>query len=287
MIYSMTSFARSTDQTAWGIVSWEMRVVNYRYFDCALKMPDSFKFLESKIRVALQQQLQRGRVECVLKFNRELQGATNLVLDLNLVKKLIDVIREVKSYLPMANVDPMKILSWPQVLQKVEEDPTPIQELVLNLFNKTLVELIATREREGEALAEVIKNKIQAVATIISHIKAKIPNILKEYRAKIVKKLEEVSSSFDQSRLEQELVYFTQRIDITEELERLEAHGQEVARVLNNGGVVGKRLDFLMQELNREANTLAAKTTDIVVTQAAVELKILIEQMREQIQNLV
>jgi len=283
----MTAFARCSDQDTWGMATWEIRIVNHRYLDCALKMPDAFRSLEANIRLQLQQQLHRGRVECMLRFNHGDQGGLNLSLNTVLVKKLLEVVSEVKSYLPMSTVDPMKILSWPHVLQAAEEDLTAAQEVILQLFEKTLVELIATREREGMVLSRLIKDRLQEMLIIISRVKNKIPQVLVDQRLRVIKRLEEALVSLDKSRLEQEMVYFVQKVDITEEIDRLEAHIQEVVRVLDSGGAAGKRLDFLMQELNREANTLASKSVDIEITQSAVELKVLIEQMREQVQNIV
>jgi uncharacterized protein (TIGR00255 family) len=181
----------------------------------------------------------------------------------------------------------MKVLAWPQVLQTTESDLTVAQEMILQLFEKTLAELVVTREREGSTLAKLLQDKLQEVLTITAKVKTKVPQILNDQRLKVVKRLEEVVANLDRSRLEQEMVYFAQKIDITEELDRLEMHAREVIRILDEGGLVGKRLDFLMQELNREANTLGSKSVDVEVTQAAVELKVLIEQMREQVQNVV
>ena len=208
-------------------------------------------------------------------------------LNTALVKKIIDAVQEIKSYLPMSTIDPMKILSWPQVLQVVEEDSKIAQEMVLALFEKTLAELIATRVREGVVLSKLIKDRLQEMSAIIFRVKSKMPQVLADQRLRIVKRLEEVLANIDQTRLEQELVYFAQKVDVSEEIDRLEAHITEVIRVIAEGGSAGKRLDFLMQELNREANTLASKSVDIEVTQLAVELKVLIEQMREQVQNIV
>ncbi|EKE01013.1 MAG: hypothetical protein ACD_21C00242G0001 [uncultured bacterium] len=288
MIHSMTTFARFSDQGDWGMATWEIRAVNHRYFDCTIKMPEILRSLETNIRLQLQQQLHRGRIECMLRFQPGEQSGLNLMLNTSLVKKLADAIGEVKTFLPTApEVDPMKILSWPQVLQTVEADAESVHKIILQLFEKTLVDLIAAREREGAALAEIIKNKLQEVLIIAGKVKNKIPQVLADQRAKIVARLEEIKSGLDQARLEQEMVYLAQRIDVAEELDRLETHCKEIKRILTTGGNVGKRLDFLMQELNREANTLSSKSVDVEVTQAAVVLKVLIEQMREQVQNIV
>ena len=287
MIQSMTTFARLSDQGDWGMATWEIRVVNHRYFDCALKMPEAFRQVEANIRLQLQKQLHRGRVECSLRFDHGEQGESNLVLNKELVKKLVDAVSEIKTYLPMSTIDPMRILSWPQVLQTTEEDPGLAQDMVLQLFEKSLAELVDTRKREGLALAKVMQDKLQEVLNIVSKVKNKIPQILNNYRQKVIKRLEDVVASLDQSRLEQEMVYVAQKIDITEEIDRLEVHAKEVLRIIDDGDMVGKRLDFLMQELNREANTLSSKSIDAEITQSAIELKVLIEQMREQVQNVV
>jgi len=287
MIQSMTTFARLSDQGDWGMATWEIRVVNHRYFDCALKMPEAFRQVEANIRLQLQKQLHRGRVECSLRFDHGEQGESNLVLNKELVKKLVDAVSEIKTYLPMSTIDPMRILSWPQVLQTAEEDPGLAQDMVLQLFEKSLAELVDTRKREGLALAKVMQDKLQEVLNIVSKVKNKIPQILNNYRQKVIKRLEDVVASLDQSRLEQEMVYVAQKIDITEEIDRLEVHAKEVLRIIDDGDMVGKRLDFLMQELNREANTLSSKSIDAEITQSAIELKVLIEQMREQVQNVV
>lgn len=288
MIQSMTAFARLSDQHPWGMITWEIRVVNHRYLDCSLKIPEAFRSHETTVRLQLQQQLHRGRVECALRFNRESQGEQHLVLNTALIKKLSVALDEVKTYLPTtAVIDPIKILSWPQVLQNPDEDLSVAQTAVLQLFEKTLEELVATRRREGAVLAKLTQEKLQEMLVLITKVKSKIPQVLLEQRSKILKRLEEIMANLDQARFEQEMVYFAQKIDVTEEIERLEAHTKEVLRILDSGGFAGKRLDFLMQELNREANTLGSKSVAIETTQTAIELKVLIEQMREQVQNIV
>ena len=287
MIQSMTAFARDSDQDSSGMATWEIRVVNHRYFDCNIKLPEMFRHLEANIRLVLQQKLQRGRVDCMLKVDADAESNIELTLNTELVKKLLNVAQEIKSYLPMSTIDPMKILAWPRVLQTSEVNSDVMQDMVMHLFTRTLQELVAMREREGVALLRIIKEKLQEMAGIIDKVKDKLPHILTEQRLRITKRLEEVVVSFDQLRLEQEIIYFSQKIDVTEEIDRLYTHIKEVSRTLVSGDVVGKRLDFLMQELNREANTLASKSVDITTTQAALELKVLIEQMREQVQNIV
>ena len=287
MIQSMTAFARCSDQDDLGSATWEIRVVNHRYFDCSVKSPEAFRQLDSSIRLKLQKKLSRGRIDCSLKFSVEEQSGADLEINAPLMEKIIDFAKEVKNHEPMSDIDPMRILSWPKVLQTPEKDATVSQDMVLNLFTKTLEELVAAREREGKELSGLIKKRLQEVLVIVDKVKSKIPLVLEGQKQKIIKRLEEVVDRLDQSRLEQEMVYFAQKTDVTEEIDRLGAHVKEVLRILDEGGVVGKRLDFLMQELNREANTLASKSVDVEVTQFDLELKVLIEQMREQVQNIV
>lgn len=288
MIKSMTAFASCSDQGEWGMATWEIKVVNHRYFDCSIKMPDVFRSgLETSIRLQLQQSLIRGRVDGILKFSASTKSNTDFVLNEALIKKIVDALTQVKSYLPMSNIDPMKILTWPDVLQTAEEDLSAAQDAILKLFERALGELAATRQREGAELEQLIKKRLQELSTIVIKVKEKMPQVLINQKQKITKRLEEVVASLDQNRLEQEMVYFAQKIDVAEELDRLDAHVKEVLRVLNGDDMAGKRLDFLMQELNREANTLASKSADADITQAALELKVLIEQMREQVQNVV
>ena len=287
MVCSMTAYSRVSAQGSWGMATWEIRTVNHRYFDCVIKMPDFLRSLETNIRQKLQQDLQRGRVECVLNFQPGERGV-NLKLNVELLKKLATAITETKKYLPtLATVDPMQVLAWPQILEIIEGDQELIQEPIWQLFTETLADLLIVRGREGLVLGEVITRDLQQILVIVGDITSKITQVFTKQREKIMQRLEEIKKDLDQSRLEQEMVYLAQRLDIAEELARLTAHSQEAQRVLATGGCVGKRLDFLFQELHREANTLAAKSLDVTITQAVVEIKVLIEQMREQTQNIV
>lgn len=288
MIQSMTAYSRQAAQGDWGMATWEIRAVNQRYFDCTIKMPEMFRYLESQIRLSLQQQLKRGRIECNLRFQVGETTSADFVVNTGLLKKLTVAIESVKNYLPaVAPIDPIKIMSWPQVVQVAEADIAPAQQHILQLFEKTLADMVAARDREGAALQTILEQKLKAVATLAGSVKQKIPAIIEQQRNKLLVRLAEIKGELDTSRLEQEMVFFAQKIDVTEELDRLELHVEETRRVLKAGNDAGKRLDFLMQELNREANTLAAKAADITVTQTAVDLKVLIEQMREQVQNIV
>lgn len=288
MICSMTAFARASSQGSWGMATWEIRSVNHRYFECSFKVPDFLRQLEQKFRVQLQQQLHRGKIECCLKFYPGEKSGLDLSLNHALVNKLAGAATEIKKIVSSEQpIDPMKLLAWPHVLQTIEEDTQELQQEILQLFTNVLAEMLATREREGAALKSILEKKLATILVIVAEVKQKLPQILANQRSKILTKMEEIKTQLDPQRLEQEMVLFAQRIDVAEELERLETHVKEVTRVLQHGGNVGKRLDFLMQELNREANTLASKSADISTTGFAVDLKVLIEEMREQVQNIV
>jgi uncharacterized protein (TIGR00255 family) len=288
MTHSMTTFARCSDQGAWGLATWEIRAVNHRFFECSFKIPEVLRSLETPLRQLAQAQLHRGKIECSLRFYPGEQSGLELTVNVPLVKKIVNALQEVKEYTASAApVDPLKILAWPQVVQTTEEDMQLVYEKVQALFTQALTEALATRAREGDGLKTIINNKLDAIARIVAQVKEKIPQVLASQRVKILQRIEEIKCAVDQQRLEQEIVYFAQRIDVAEELERLALHVKEVKRVLDDSGSVGKRLDFLMQELNREANTLSSKSTDAEVTAAAVNLKVLIEEMREQVQNIV
>lgn len=287
MINSMTAFARSSAQGVWGMATWEIRAVNHRYFECSFKMPEILRGLEPQLRNQLQQELNRGKIECSLRFQPGEQSGLDLSLNHVLVNKLVAAATEIKRIVASEQpIDPLKILAWPQVLQTREEDTQEMQQAITRLFADVLVDVKATRAREGAALKEILEDKLAKVLTIVQQVKEKLPQILQNQRAKILAKIDEIKVQVESQRLEQELVFFAQRVDVAEEMERLIMHVREVQRVLKQGGNVGKRLDFLMQELNREANTLASKSVDVVTTSCAVDLKVLIEEMREQVQNI-
>lgn len=286
MIQSMTAFARTTGQDANLIATWEIRVVNHRYCDCTIKLPEPLRHLEVQIRQRLQQTLQRGKIECFLKVNSPHNVTNEFILNRPLVAELIGAVEEIKIHLPTANIDPLKVLSWPQVLRTAEFDPETSQPLIEELFDQTLQEIVTSREREGTLLAQLIGTKLQQILKLVDKIKKQEPQILARVRNKFEKQLSEITVAFDQNRLEQELVYLMQKLDVTEELDRLTVHTKETMHTLTQEGAVGKKLDFLIQELHREANTLTAKSGDLEITQNAIELKVLIEQIREQVQNI-
>lgn len=287
MIRSMTAFAHQESVTSEGKLSWELRTVNHRYLDVSLRLPEEFRALENNFRNQLQNRLQRGKLEASLRFTAGAKENSTIVVNEPLARALIIACRQIEiltnSPEPLRAVD---ILRWPGVTLDSPTDLDAVSKQATELLDKTINDLIATREREGKRIADMIDQRCEQIAEIILRIRKRRPEILQSIREKIHQRLEELAILPDNNRLEQELVLLAQRLDIDEELDRLLAHLDEIVAVLERDEPIGRRLDFLMQELNREANTLSSKSNDTETTQAAVDLKVLIEQMREQIQNI-
>jgi len=286
MILSMTAFSRSDEQSQLGSFSWEIRAVNSRYLELHFRLPDSLKALEGDLRGVLRNKLSRGKVECSLKFVPQLQEQ-NLNINEQLVSQINQAADQVHAVIGPGNaLDAMEILKWPGVLSAPSLDMALIKEQALAAFNVGLTDLVAMREREGQSLTVFIEQRIAGIKQETEKVKALLPQILKAQRENLLARLEAVKIKVDEDRFEQEMVILLQKADVDEELDRLQAHLIEVERILKQGGAVGRRLDFMMQELNREANTLSSKSISHLTTQIAVQLKVLIEQMREQIQNI-
>ena len=287
MIRSMTAFARKETRQEWGELIWEIRSLNSRYLEVNTRLPEDLRVLESPVRERVQQALNRGKLECNLRFQRH--GATSAEIELNseLAQRLVKLSKEASEVLdenyPMR---PMELLRWPGVVQEKEPDLAPINEIARKLLDDALEDLVQNREREGARLKEMIVQRCDSMEKIAIQTREYLPELRQHQRERLQKKLDGLDVEVDHIRLEQELVIQAQKLDIDEELDRLDAHIHEVRDVLERSEPVGRRLDFLMQELNREANTLGSKSAAMETTQASVELKVLIEQMREQIQNI-
>ncbi|MCK4608128.1 MAG: YicC family protein [Gammaproteobacteria bacterium] len=288
MINSMTAFARCKDQGKWGAITWEIRSVNHRFLDGSFRLPESLRNLELNLRELLRSNISRGRVECFLRYQPGDAAELQLSLNTNLVQQLSKAVQKVNQQLkePTSAINPLHLLSWNNVLQISETEATFVNNKVMKLFEQTVKELVKVRKQEGAALKKILLQRLQSITAEIAKIKKLLPAIMQQQRTKLLTRLNEIKAEVEPSRLEQELVYLAQKADVAEELDRLTIHVQEVKRVLNSNGAMGKRLDFLMQELNREANTLSSKSADNKTTHAAVELKVLIEEMREQVQNI-
>ncbi|MCF6235843.1 MAG: YicC family protein [Gammaproteobacteria bacterium] len=288
MIRSMTAFAHKQLQTEGGTLTWEIRSVNHRYLEPAIRLPDCLRTLETSVREVLKKQLSRGKIDCNLRFQRNESSNSTIEINQALTEQLITATQQINALLK-TNANPvqaMELLNWPGIVQSVELDAKPLQATSIKLFEATLSELRKSREREGEKLQTLIRQRCDAMESWTTQIKTCLPQVLETIRQTLSHRLAELKSEIDQSRLEQELVLLIQKLDVDEELDRLAAHIIEVRRVLTLDEPVGRRLDFLMQELNRETNTIASKSASAEITRISIEMKVLIEQMREQVQNI-
>lgn len=286
MVHSMTAFARSEQAGPHGTLSWEIRSVNHRYLEPHLRLPEAFRDLEGPVRDALRKGLSRGKVECTLRFAEEKAGS-RLQVDTERARQLIEAAQSVAELIDQsAPISPLDVLAWPGVLGAESADPQALNQSALKLFHMTLEQLRQGRQREGEELARLIDERLEGILEQVATLREQVPQMLAAQRQKILDRCSEMQLEIDPQRLEQEMVLLAQKSDVAEELDRLSTHVGEVKRVLGAGGAAGRRLDFLMQELNREANTLGSKAFDPRSTQAAINLKVLIEQMREQVQNI-
>ena len=286
MTLSMTAFSRQQQEQEWGSLTWEIRSVNHRYLETSVRLPESFRALENGVREAIRKRLTRGKVECALRFQSEAKISSDLHLNTKLIQQLVQANNEIEQITGTSiSLNNMEVLRWPGVIEEQDFDKTSIEKQALSLFSAALDDLVATREREGAELQGFIQQRINSVREIVVCIRNKMPEILAKQKQNILDRLADLQAELEPTRLEQEVSLLTQKADVEEELDRLDSHLNEVERVLRAKGQKGRRLDFLMQELNREANTLSSKSIVVETTLNAVELKVLIEQMREQIQN--
>ncbi len=287
MIYSMTGYAVAAAEFPAGAINLELRSVNHRYLDIQFRMPDEWRTLESVIREKLGARLGRGKVEVRLGISKLAASPTQLQLDESLLARLVELNAKVQAALPEStSLSVNDVLRWPGMLGNEVLALEPMQETLLRLLERGIEEFQATRAREGDKLKTMLLDRITAAEALVKKITPRIPQLVEAYREKLNTRLKEAMVNMEDDRLKQELVMFASKIDIDEELSRLGAHFSEIRRILDKGGAVGKRLDFLMQELNREANTLGSKSVDAEVSQTSMDLKVYIEQMREQIQNI-
>ena len=287
MVHSMTAFSRQQLEREWGSLTWEIRSVNHRYLEPSVRLPENFRSLENPIRKQLRDKLYRGKIECLLRFRTVEANQIDWQLNLDLISQLTKANLEINNNIggdyKLSSLD---ILKWPGVISDQSIDEEVFNKEAMGLFEKALDDLMVVREREGASLRDAILKRIASIQRIIDSIQAKMPSIILKQKENLLNKLEDIKAEFEPTRLEQEITLLAQKADVDEELDRLNSHLQEAKRVLDSGGQIGRRLDFLMQELNREANTLSSKSIVVETTQSAVELKVLIEQMREQIQNI-
>ncbi|CCG85439.1 YicC/YloC family endoribonuclease [Erwinia piriflorinigrans] len=286
MIRSMTAYARRETKGEWGSAAWELRSVNQRYLETYIRLPEQFRGLEPVVRERIRNRLTRGKIEVNLRFDADPRAQSALVLNEKLAVQLVQAANWVKMQSDEGEINPVDILRWPGVMSAEEQDLDAISAQLLTALDAAIDDFISARESEGTALKALIEQRLQGVSAEVIKVRTHMPDVLKWQRERLVARLEDAQVQLENNRLEQELVMLAQRVDVAEELDRLEAHVKETYNILKKKEAVGRRLDFMMQEFNRESNTLGSKSINAEITASAIELKVLIEQMREQIQNI-
>lgn len=286
MIHSMTAFAREQSQGEFGTLTCEIRSINHRYQEISLHLSESLRTFEAPVRELIRNTIKRGKLECSIRYRPTIAGDNSFLVNKPLVEALARASAEITGTLENpAPVSAADILRYPGVLEPKETDTSTLQQAVLSLVKATLNDLLAAREREGSELNRIFQERMDNMQAEMQKVRSRLPQVIKDAQERLTKRFTDAKVELDPARIEQEMVMFAQKIDIAEEIDRTETHINEIRRILKNGGAAGRRLDFLLQELNREANTMGSKSTDSVITHAAVEMKVLIEQVREQVQN--
>jgi uncharacterized protein (TIGR00255 family) len=287
MIRSMTAFSTQSIDADWGALVWEIRTVNHRYLDVIVRMPEELRCMEVEVRDLVSHAVKRGKVECNLRFKPNQGYKSEIEINESYAAAVIKASQVVTKVLHQpSEINAMDVLKWPGVVKEPKQDLKPVLAAVIDLAKTTLEDLIKNRESEGKRLEYFVMKRRESMIDLIHDEIRRRPEVVSAYRKKLMSRLDEIKAEPDMDRFEQELVYLTQKMDVDEELDRLESHMEELKRIFSRKEPIGRRLDFIMQELNREANTLGSKSVDIHTTQASVELKVLIEQMREQVQNI-
>ena len=286
MIHSMTAFSRVEVKGDWGNAVWEIRSVNQRFLETYFRLPEQFRSVEPVLRERFRKALNRGKVECGLRFNANPATKGKLSLNKDLASQLLEHASWVNEQTLNSQVNPIEIMRWPGVMEAEEADMDSIQADILKGFDQALTDFIAARASEGENMKALIEQRLDAIVDQAEKVKSHMPEIIQWQRTRIIDKFTDAKIELESTRVEQELVMLAQKMDVDEEIDRLFSHVKETKSILKKGGAQGRRLDFMMQEFNREANTLGSKSINAGITNSAVELKVLIEQMREQIQNI-
>lgn len=292
MISSMTAFATRSTQEKWGSITVEIRSLNHRFLDISFRLPELLRSLEMDFRSYAQSILARGKIECVFRVQFVESENASVVLNHNLVKALVQAHQQAKqlvesdSSLKAQDIDLSRILFWPSVLQVDEKIPQNVFERITSVYQEALQELIHVREREGKSLVQLMASRFSEIQQLMQNVKKQLPSIKEHFRKLLVQKFQDAQLTLDPNRFEQEMVLYAQKIDVSEEIDRIEIHLKEALRMLNDGKAIGRRMDFLLQELNREINTLSVKSPDSDVTKDVLDIKVLLEQIREQTQNI-
>ncbi|KGP63382.1 stress-induced protein [Legionella norrlandica] len=286
MIHSMTAFARSQKQFEAGHFCWEIRSVNHRYLEVTFRLPEPFRYLEAELRSLLRDKVYRGKLECQLKYKDTSSDNRSMIINIGMVNALLDLSDKLSTSHHLANdMTVSQVLSWPGVVEVNSLDMEELGQLALDSFKEAVDTLCEARAVEGKALKAHVEGRLQALGREVVRSKEIVTSMADKTRDKLLTRLHAVPIEVPEARIEQEIAFILTRLDVSEELDRLQTHIAEVSRTINDEKVTGRRLDFLMQELNREANTLSSKSDSAELTLSAVEMKVLIEQMREQIQN--
>ncbi|WP_328188776.1 YicC/YloC family endoribonuclease [Marinobacter sp. OP 3.4] len=287
MIRSMTAFARQETQSEWGVLTCEIRTVNHRYLEPSFRLPEALRELENGFRDHLRKTLGRGKVDVGMRLQASETADTGVVVNDRLAESLNEAINHVNRMLDNpAHISAIDVLRWPGVLEREEPDLSPVKAAADELFRRAVEDLVQVREREGERLRPLFDERLSAMTALVGQVRERMPELLKAQEETLRERFRAASVELDPDRISQEMVMLAQKSDVAEELDRLDAHLIEVSDTLQRNDAIGRRLDFLMQELNREANTLSSKSIDADVTRIAVDMKVYIEQMREQVQNL-
>jgi len=287
MLLSMTGFARESQLTDLGMLSIEIRSVNHRYLDPSFRMPELLRNFEPVLREVLAEKVSRGKVDISIRLDMEQNPASTLIFNRDLATRIVEIHQETQGLLGDERVlTATELMRFPNVVTTAAPDPEAIKPVLMTLFNNALDALLENRKREGTRILEMLTERLNKMADLVIDAKAQRPIAIEKIKERLLSRLEEIDIEHDPNRFEQELVYVTQRLDVDEEIDRLNAHIEEMRNVFTRNEPIGRRLDFLSQELNREANTLGSKSQDVKLTQIGVDLKVLIEQIREQIQNI-
>lgn len=286
MIHSMTAFARTECKHTWGTAVWEIRSVNQRFLETYIRLPEQFRSLEPVIREKLRKKLQRGKVECQLRYTANDANVGEMILNKPLASQLIEAANWVQQHASNTQLSATDVLKWPGVLNSETADVDQLSKDIMSNLDNAISQFLDARQAEGENLKGMIQQRLDGISAEADKVRTHMPEVIEWQKQRILQKFEEAQVELESGRVEQELILLAQKMDVAEELDRLDSHVSESQKILKKGGAVGRRLDFMMQEFNREANTLGSKSINTDVTQSAVELKVLIEQMREQIQNI-
>jgi len=287
MIKSMTAFASGEKQMANIILNCELRSVNHRYCDISFRLPDHLRFAENELRQLINSHLKRGKIDCIINYKNQSNQQPTIEINQSAVKALLQATEQIEEHMYTQHpFSALEVLNFPGIQKQPEINKTDLLNCVKSMLNEVLEQLIDERKREGQQLAQIISERCQQTLILVDSANKRLPKVLEHLKTKIKTRLHELVIDPDFDRLEQEMVMLAQKMDVAEELDRLETHIKEVLNTLNSQEIAGRRLDFLMQEMNREANTLGSKSSDKIMTQISIDLKVMIEQMREQVQNI-